>query len=240
MNSPGEKHWKLAKRILRYLQGTKHHAITYQRQENTQTQYTTQNNSASASTSATASDIHHIVSENEVSPLSPRVPMHLSSTLIVYSDSDWAGDHDDRRSTSGSVILLNGSPVVWLSKKQATVALSTAEAEYMAMSAAVQEVKWVHALLVELGCSVPLPIPLYTDNRAAVSISSNESVPHTRTKHIDVRHHYVRELVQRNWLVVRWIRSEDQLADVFTKGLDKNTFKTLTQHIIKQQHNKQH
>jgi len=233
MNSPGEKHWQLAKRILRYLQGTKQHAITYQNNDQAMAQHHTQPASRSTSASDPTAALNADEDEYEVT-VPAHVPAYMSASLAVFSDSDWAGDHDDRRSTSGCVVMLHGCPVVWLSKKQATVALSTAEAEYMAMSAAVQEVKWVHALLKELGCEVALPLNLFTDNKAAVSISSNENVPHTRTKHIDVRHHYVRELVRRGWLRVTWVRSEDQLADVFTKGLDTDTFRTLARHIIKQ------
>lgn len=116
------------------------------------------------------------------------------------------------------------------------MALSTAEAEYMAMSAALQEVKWVAALLKELRFEVASPMPLFTDNQAAVSISSNEAVPHNRTKHIDIRHHYVREQVREGVVAIKWISTADQLADVFTKGLSKETYKRLTAHIIKSKH----
>jgi len=91
--------------------------------------------------------------------------------IDVYCDANWANDLDDRRSTSGCVVLLFGSSISWLSKKQTTVALSTAEAEYMAMSTSVQEVKWIKQLLSEMGCHIQLPNSVHTDNQAAQSMS---------------------------------------------------------------------
>ena len=133
----------------------------------------------------------------------PSQPSNNTCSIEVYCDADWAGDVDDRRSTSGCVILLNGCAVIWLSKKQATVALSTAEAEYMAMSAALKEVKWLVQLLEEMGCTVEKPVPIYSDNQAAISISSASAVPQSRTKHIDLRHHYVRESVRNGDIAIR-------------------------------------
>jgi len=220
MQNPGDKHWKQAKRILRYLQGTKQLALHFgdfqhlhQHEDRQAQQHSSSNGSSATSPSRTA-----------------------GCPVSVYCDADWAGDVDDRRSTTGCVLLLHGCPIVWLSKKQATVALSTAEAEYMAMSAAVQEVKWLTALLSELREPAALPVTLYTDNQAAVSISSNAAVPHTRTKHIDLRHHYVRECVLDGSIRVSWIRSEQQLADVFTKGLNKLQHKQLTDSITNASH----
>jgi hypothetical protein len=131
--------------------------------------------------------------------------------------------------------MLFGAPVVWVSKKQATVALSTAEAEYMAMSMALQELKWVKQFLTEIQFAPILPISIMSDNQAAISIANNPSLPHSRTKHIDLRHHYVREQVIEGLVKVEWIASKDQLADVFTKGLNKNTYKELTQQIMTQE-----
>ena len=129
---------------------------------------------------------------------------------------------------------------MWFSKKQPTVALSTAEAEYMSMSAAVQEAKWLVALLDELlVLQVKLPVQLHSDNQAAISISTSVSLTHSRTKHIDLRHHYVRELVNNHWLQVAWIKTQEQVADIFTKALSKQTYKELRKRIITQQDNTQ-
>lgn len=204
MQKPGVKHWKTAKRCLRYLKGTKDMGIQY---------------GARGARDSSASS-------NSSSAYDARCP------LTMFVDADWAGDVDDRRSTTGCVIMLYGAPVIWLSKKQATVALSTAEAEYMAMSAGVQELKFALQLLNEIGLTPILPVPVYSDNQAAISISSTAGVPHSRTKHIDLRHHYVRELVSSGELRVEWIGSKDQLADVLTKGLNKSTYASLTQRIM--------
>ena len=129
---------------------------------------------------------------------------------------------------------LAGNTVAWASKKQATVALSTAEAEYMAMAAAVTEAKWLRTLLTDIG--IPSPhraIRLLCDNQAAIRIASPESsTGHTRCKHIDVRHHFVRELVQAGTVSVEWVPSSDQLADICTKAVQQMTFKTLHKKIM--------
>ena len=87
-------------------------------------------------------------------------------------------------------------------------------------------------LLEEIGVGVVLPVPIYSDNQAAISISSASAVPHSRTKHIDLRHHYVREAVRNGSITVRWIAGSDQMADVFTKGLGKLQYRKLTDKIM--------
>jgi len=114
-----------------------------------------------------------------------------SRALVGFSDADWAGDQDDRRSTTGNVFLLGGGAVSWLSKKQSTVALSTAEAEYVALSQAAQECVWLRRLLSDLGMDAT-PVVILEDNQGAIAIAKNP-VDHSRTKHIDIRYHYIRE-----------------------------------------------
>ncbi len=185
-----------------------------------------------------AEDLLFVVLEglsDKYEPAATDSPVSLSSApahISVYCDADWAGDTDDRKSTTGCVVLLFGCPIFWMSKKQSTVALSTAEAEYMAISAALQEVKWLSQLLGELSCVVQKPIPVFSDNQAAISISSASAVPHSRTKHIDLRHHYVRESVRDGLLRIEWVESSKQLADVFTKALPKLQYKRLTEKIM--------
>ena len=116
--------------------------------------------------------------------------------LIGYTDSDWAGDLDDRHSTTGNVFLMAGGPISWLSKKQAVVALSTSEAEYVALSSATQEVVWLRKLLIaDLKVALQQPTVLMEDNQGTIAIARNP-VAHARTKHIDIRYHYIREAVQ--------------------------------------------
>ena len=114
--------------------------------------------------------------------------------LIGYSDADWGGDADDRHSTMGSLFLLAGGAISWMSKRQAVVALSTCEAEYIALSQAAQEAAWLQKLLSELKVSSHLTV-IMEDNQGAIAIANNP-VSHSRTKHIDIRYNYIREAVQ--------------------------------------------
>jgi hypothetical protein len=146
--------------------------------------------------------------------------------MIGYSDADWAGSHDDRHSTTGNVFLLSGGAISWLSRKQATVALSTSEAEYVAMSCAAQEIIWLRRLLGELGLDVGESTILYEDNRGAIAMSKNP-MGHKRTKHIDIRYHFVREAVEAGTIDVRYCPSADMLADIFTKPIPKAQFEAM-------------
>lgn len=141
----------------------------------------------------------------------------------TFCDADWAGDLEDRRSTSGYVMKVNGSPVSWLSKKQASVALSSCEAEYMAAGAATQEIMWLRTLLAEMGHPQAEPTVLLCDNQSAIALSSDD-VHHARTKHIDLRHHFIRERIVAGELRLQWVPSEQQEADILTKGLAKEPF----------------
>ena len=143
--------------------------------------------------------------------------------LIGYSDADWAGDVDDRHSTSGNVFLLAKGAVSWLSKKQATVALSTAEAEYVALSAATQEAIWLRRLLADVGEPLEDPIVINEDNQGAIAMAKNP-VGHARTKHIDMRYHFVREGVQNGAIILKYVASGDMIADILTKPLPKHPF----------------
>jgi ribosomal protein L12E/L44/L45/RPP1/RPP2 len=149
----------------------------------------------------------------------------------AYTDADWAGDLEERKSTTGYLVMINKCVVSWMSKKQNTVALSTAEAEYMAISAAVQEIKWVRQLLDELSFTQSEPSLLLSDNQAAIAISEND-VHHNRTKHIDIRHHFVREQIKNKVIQLKWVPSDIQLADLLTKGLSKVKFTQLRNQCI--------
>lgn len=152
--------------------------------------------------------------------------------LIGYCDADWAGDIDDRKSTTGFVIKINNCVVHWGSKKQDTVSLSSAEAEYMSICSTVTELKWFTSLLKELQVLTnPTPI-LYCDNQSAIAISENDKF-HNRTKHIDIRHHYIRDMIKSNQVSLEWIESGKQQADILTKGLNTRVFNQLRKDIMK-------
>ena len=152
-----------------------------------------------------------------------------SGALIGFSDADWAGDQDDRRSTTGNIFLLSGGAVSWLSKKQATVALSTAEAEYVALSQAAQEGTWLRRLLSDLGMEATSTV-IMEDNQGAIAIAKNP-VDHSRTKHIDIRYHYIRECVQNGQIELQYCPTNDMKADILTKPLTKQKFEYLREKI---------
>ncbi len=146
--------------------------------------------------------------------------------LHGYSDSDWGGDLDDRKSTSGYLFKFGGAPISWRSKKQSTVALSTAEAEYIALSSATQEATWLQQLISELQNMSIGPTVLSEDNQAAICMARNTQY-HGRTKHIDLRHHFVREKVSEGAIDLKYCPTDCMIADILTKGLPSVTFERL-------------
>jgi hypothetical protein len=146
--------------------------------------------------------------------------------ITGYSDSDWAGNALDRKSTTGFCMFVGGNVVSWRSKKQHVVARSSAEAEYRAMASAACEMIWLKGLLADLGFPTSLPMTLFCDNQAAMHIAANP-VFHERTKHIEVDCHFIRHQVQNHVIQTAYTRSHDQLADVFTKILPSTQFHRL-------------
>lgn len=137
--------------------------------------------------------------------------------MIGYVDADYAGDKSDFKSTSGYAFNINGSAISWASQKQPIIALSSTEAEYIALCAAATESIWLSRFLEELGKNVE-PVQLNVDNQSAIHLANNPSF-HKRSKHIAVRYHYTRELVRNNRLKIKHCASSDQVADVLTKPL---------------------
>ena len=152
-------------------------------------------------------------------------------SLRGYADADYAADASSRRSTSGSVILLSDGPVMWSSRRQPCVTLSTAESEYVALSSAVQEIVWLRALLKELGFGQKEPTEVMEDNQSAIAIATGANTSR-RTKHIDVRYHYVREKVKTGEIKVTYCATGDMIADVFTKPLGSSKFEELRAKVM--------
>ena len=171
-SNPGKAHWIAAKRVLRYLKGTKTMKLTYSK--------------------------------------------HGDQGFVGYSDADWGNDPETRRSITGYVYLEAGGSISWSCRKQTTVALSTMEAEYMAVSAATQEALWWRGLLKEL-FGVAQPVTIHCDNMSAVHLAEKEIGYSPRSKHIDIRHHFVRENVEEKLIKLEHVATEAQKADVFTK-----------------------
>mgnify|MGYP003481444930 FL=1 len=148
----------------------------------------------------------------------------LSNDLDVYSDADHAGDLETRRSTTGVICCHAGGAVSWFSQRQASVSISTTEAEIIASSEAARELVWLKRLFSEM--TKINRSKLFIDNEAAVKITQNPEM-HRRTKHIETRHFYVRECVQEKVLEVERISSHNQLADLLTKPLSEERTKYL-------------
>ena len=177
-----QTNWKAAKRVLRYLKGTKTLGLTF------------------------GGDISD------------------GNTLKAYVDADWAGDLTARKSTSGIAITLNGAGITWLSKQQSTVALSTLEAEYIALCSCCQEVTYFRNLVKPISeINQTGPIIVYEDNQGCIAIATNP-VHHSRTKHIDVKYHYIRQCVEREVIKLEYLPTNNMIADIFTKPLQGEKF----------------
>lgn len=151
--------------------------------------------------------------------------------LLVYVDSDYAGDTTDRKSMIGYVVKLVDGTINWGSKKQTSVALSTCEAEYFAMSIAAQEVVWKRKVMSEIGLIMKGPTLLHSDNESAISWAGADKLPSKRAKHIDVRVHIVRDLVEKKELQVEYIPTEENDADMLTKLLGRGKLKEVMDRI---------
>ncbi|KAJ7528383.1 hypothetical protein O6H91_15G001300 [Diphasiastrum complanatum] len=180
MQNPSQAHWKSAKRILRYIQGTLNFGLKYEQ---------------------------------------PEVPM-----LVGYTDADWASNIDDRRYTSGHTFSYGTTTVSWSSKRQPTVALSSTKTEYRALNNATQEAVWLRRLLVDLGQSQVDATTISCDNQSCIHLAKN-LILHAQTKHIEIHYHFVREKILDETFDLVFCKSEDQMADIFTKSLGKCKFK---------------
>ncbi|CAN1753150.1 Retrovirus-related Pol polyprotein from transposon TNT 1-94 [Linum perenne] len=150
-------------------------------------------------------------------------------SLYGFSDSDYAGSLTDRKSTSGTCQFIGTALVSWFSKKQSCIALSTAEAEYLAAGSACTQLSWMKAQLKDYGITLT-GIKLLCDNTSAINMTRNP-ILHSRTKHIDIRHHFIRELIMKGDIVLNYVSTEDQLADILTKPLHADRFSKLRREI---------
>jgi hypothetical protein len=202
MQAPTQRHMQAAERVLRYLAGTKDVGLVF----------------GSRNSGAAAGDSRGRKTQVQVD-------------VCAFADADWANSKGDRRSISGWVAKLNGDPVSWSSKKQRVVALSTCEAELYAESAAIQEVLWLRGLMEELGLHTQTGSVVYGDNQAAIAVSEN-GIKGERTKHVDVKYHFVTEAVERGVVTLKWVPTARQQADIFTKALAAPPFELLRRQIM--------
>ena len=151
-----------------------------------------------------------------------------SFDMHAFSDADWASDKLTRKSTTGYVVIAAGGPIAWQSKIQTTVATSSMESEYMAMYAAIQELVWLRGVLKEIGLPCMAPIPLFIDSQSAQDLAMNP-VAHQRSKHIDIKYHWIREHVGEDGFGTAdcfHVKSDQESADIFTKSLTGIPFET--------------
>lgn len=141
-----------------------------------------------------------------------------NSILTGFSDSDLAGHLDDRKSTSGMVFYLNESMITWVSQKQRCVALSSCEAEFMAATAAVCQGIWIRNVLNQISSEYVGPVVLCIDNKSAIDLAKNPMF-HGRSKHIDIRFHFIRECVEKGEVILKHVPGSEQRADIMTKAM---------------------
>ena len=143
-------------------------------------------------------------------------------TVKGFTDSDYAGDLDNRRSTSGYVFTLAGGAVSWRSRLQTCVTQSTTEAEYVAASEACKEVIWLGRLVTDLGIKEQVPM-LHCDSQSAIQLARNP-LYHSKTKHVDVRYHFIREMLEEKQIQLVKVHTTENPADLLTKGLPAESF----------------
>jgi len=150
--------------------------------------------------------------------------------LYGYTDADWCGDKNDRKSNAGFVFFAGTTPVSWCSKKEVVVALSSCEAEYIAAAMGACQVGWLDTLMLELKMKKEDAVELFVDNKSTINIAKFP-VAHGICKHIETCYHFLRDQVTKGKLKLSYCRSEDQCADIFTKSLKKDSFKRMRNNL---------
>ena len=176
-NNPGMAHWSAAKRVLRYLKGTKNLGLTYKKGEPSR------------------------------------------NRMYGYADASFA-TNADMTSTNGNMFILNGAAITWNSKRQRTVALSTAEAEYTSMADSTREIVWLRNLYNEIGYGQNGPTELFGDNQSAIGIATNLQY-HKRSKHFNIKNHYLRQQIRAEQINLSYCPTDNMTADVLTKALPR-------------------
>ncbi|GKA73451.1 hypothetical protein Tco_0779753 [Tanacetum coccineum] len=167
-----------------------------------------------------------MVSPNKLGPdLNGKAVNETQFDLKGYSDSDYAGSNIDRKITSGACQLLGGKLVCWSAKKQQSVAMSSAKAEYVAATGCCANILWMKSQLTNYDI-IYEKVPIFCNNTSAIAISKNP-VLQSRTKHIDIRYHFIRDHILKGDIELHFIPTQYQLADIFIKPLDESTFKIL-------------
>nr|GEZ05457.1 retrovirus-related Pol polyprotein from transposon TNT 1-94 [Tanacetum cinerariifolium] len=197
---PTEKHVHAVKRIFRYLRGTVHRGLWYPK------------NSSVALT--VFADADHAGCQDT-----------RRSTSGTFADADHAGCQDARRSTSGSAQFLEERLISWSSKRQRSVAISSMEAEYIALSGCCAQILWMRSQLLDYSLGFN-KIPMYCDNKSVIALCCN-NVQHSRSKHIDIRYHFIKEQVENGVIEIYFVNTEYQLADFFTKALGRERIEFL-------------
>eukprot|EP00253_Pinus_taeda_P011335 PITA_11335 len=175
-------------------------------------------------------DITHLVSLVSRYMTNPS-EIHMKAAKRILSDSDWGGSLDDRKSTSGNCFSFGSGLVTWNSKKQSVVALSSTEAEYVAVTSAGTQALWLRKILEEIGEKQVQPTVIYCDNVSAIKLAKNP-VHHSRTKHLDMKYHFIIDLVQKKDIELKHINTQHQLADIFTKAVAKDQFLAIRDKIV--------
>ena len=150
-------------------------------------------------------------------------------SLVGYCDADFAGDRVERKSTSGSCQFLGENLISWSSKRQSTIALSTAEAEYIAAAGCSTQMLWMKSQLEDFQI-FESNIPILCDNTSAICLSKNP-ILHSRAKHIEIKHHFIRDYIQKGILNLKFIDTDHQWADIFTKPLSEDRFNFILKHL---------
>jgi len=169
--------------------------------------------------------LQYLQGTKDLGILYPYKPASSADELTAYVDADFAADKTTRKSTTGCFVAMNGAPVIWLSKKQSCLSMSSTEAEYVALSSCGNEAVWASRMYLELNANLGWdePVNVFTDSQSAIKISENPR-KHGMTKHIDLRYHRVRDLVSKKYIKVEHVPDPDQPADILTKAIVKEKF----------------